>query len=143
MVIKMQDVLGSIGVRKALPFTKFLNYELNKLRGTGVIQNIFASPEPNCPLNENPMPITFFKMVFLFSVFVLGGTLSIIIFIFESAVSRQKDGTLQNIDGNQCKLIKERIPKTNEIGVQCNIGQSVVIGTKNIRRSAFKNPHFL
>ena len=139
----MQDVLGSIGVRKALPFTKFLNYELNKLRGTGVIQNIFASPEPNCPLNENPMPITFFKMVFLFSVFVLGGTLSIIIFIFESAVSRQKDGTLQNIDGNQCKLIKKRIPKTSEIGVQCNIGQSVVIGTKNIRRSAFKNPHFL
>ena len=139
----MQDVLGSIGVRKALPFTKFLNYELNKLRGTGVIQNVFSTPEQNCPLNENPMPITFFKMVFLFSVFVLGGILSIIIFVFESAVSRQKDSTLQNIDGNQCKLIKERIPKTKEIGVQCNIGQSVVIGTKNIRRSAFKNPHFL
>ena len=132
MVIKMQDILGSIGVRKALPFTKFLNYELNKLRGSGVIQNIFAIPEQNCPLNENPMPITFFKMVFLFSVFVLGGILSIIIFIFESAVSRQKDGTLENIDGNQCKLIKGIIPKTNEIGVQCNIGQSVVIGTKNI-----------
>ena len=128
----MQDVLGSIGVRKALPFTKFLNYELNKLRGSGIIQNVFAIPEQNCPLNENPMPITFFKMVFLFSVFVLGGILSIIIFIFESAVSRQKDGRLQIIDGNQCKLVKERIPKTNEIGVQCNIGQSIVIGTKNI-----------
>ena len=136
----MQDVLGSIGVRKALPFTKFLNYELNKLRGTGVIQNVFAYPEQNCPLNENPMPITFFKMVFLFSVFVLGGILSIIIFIFERAISRQKDGTLENNDENQWK---GKVPKTNEIGVQCNIGQSVVIGTKNIRRSAFKNPHFL
>ena len=71
-------------------------------------------------------------MVSLFSVFVLGGILSIIIFIFESAVSRQKDGTLENIDGNQCNVIKGRIPTTNEIGVQCNIGQSVAIGTKNI-----------
>ena len=122
MVVRMQDEMVSIGVKKALPFTKFLNYELNKLRGTGVIQNVFASPEQNCPLDENPMPITFFKMVFLFSVFVLGGILSIIIFIFESAVSRQKDGTLENIDGNQCKLIKVIIPKTNEIGVQCNFG---------------------
>ena len=106
MVVKMQDVLKSIGVKKALPFTKFLNYELNKLRGSGVIQNVFAIPEQNCPLNENPTPITFFKMVFLFSVFVLGGILSIIIFIFESAVSRQKDGTLENIDGKQCEAIK-------------------------------------
>ena len=128
----MQETLGSIGVKKDLPFTKFLNYGLNKVKGSGVLQNIFAVPKRNCLLDENPLPITFFKMVFLFSVFVLGGTLSIIIFIFESAVSRQKDGALQNIDGNRCKLIKERIPKTNENGVQCNIGQSVVIGTKNI-----------
>ena len=132
MVIKMQDVLGSIGVRKALPFTKFLNYELNKLRELGVIQNVFTVPEQNCPLNENPMPITIFKMVFLFSVFVLGVILSIIILIFEKAVSRRKDGTLEHIDGKQCKTINGRIPKTNEIGVQCNIGQSVAIGTKNI-----------
>jgi hypothetical protein len=133
MVIKMQDVLGSIGVRKALPFTKFLNYELNKLRGLGVIQkNAFAAPEQNCPLNENPLPITIFKMVFLFSVFIIGGTLSIIIFIFERAVSRQKDGILENTDGRQCKTTKGRIPKTSEIGVQCNIRQSVAIGTKNL-----------
>ena len=132
MVIKMQDVLGSIGVRKALPFTKFLNYELNKLRELGVIQNVFTVPEQNCPLNENPMPITIFKMVFLFSVFVLGVILSIIILIFEKAVLRHKDGTLEHIDGKQYKTINGIIPKTNEIGVQCNIGQSVAIGTKNI-----------
>ena len=128
----MLEEWASIGVQKSLPVTKFLNYEMNKLRGSGVLQNILAIPKQSCPLNENLLPITFSKMIFLFSVFVLGGILSIIIFIFESAVSRQKDGTLQNIDGNQCKLIKERIPKTNEIGVQCNIGPSVAIGTKSI-----------
>ena len=99
MVIKMQDVLGPIGVRKTLPITKFLNYELNKLRELGVIQNVFTVPEQNCPLNENPMPITIFKMVFLFTVFVLGGILAIIIFTFERAVSYKKDGTLERIDG--------------------------------------------
>ena len=128
----MLEEWASIGVKKSLPVTKFLNYEMNKLRGSGVLQNILAIPKQSCPLNENLMPITFHKMIFLFSVFVLGGMLSIIIFIFESAVSRQKDGTLENIDGNQCNVIKGRIPKTNEIGVQCNIKQSVAIGTKNI-----------
>ena len=128
----MLEEWASIGVQKSLPVTKFLNYEMNKLRGSGVLQNILAIPKQSCPLNENLMPITFHKMIFLFSVFVLGGMLSIIIFIFESAVSRQKDGTLENIDGNQCNVIKGRFPKINEIGVQCNIGQSVAIGTKNI-----------
>ena len=100
MVVKMQDVLSSIGVKKALPFTKFLNYELNKLRGSGVLQNIIAIPKQNCPLNEKPMPITFSKMVFLFTVFVLGLALSIIIFIFERAASNEKNGTLERIDGS-------------------------------------------
>ena len=143
MVVKMAEEWKSIGVRKSLPVTKFLNHELNKLRGSGVLQNILAVPKQSCPLNENPMPITFSKMIFLFSVFVIGGMFSVIIFIFESAVSRQKDGILENIDRNQYNMVKGRITNTNEIGVQCNIGQSVVIGTKNIRRSAFKNPHFL
>ena len=99
MVIKMQDELGSFGVKKAFPFTKFLNYKLNKLRGSGVLQNTLTITKQNCPLNENPMPITFHKMVFLFTVFVLGGILSIIIFIFERAASYKKDGMLEKIDG--------------------------------------------
>ena len=99
MVVKMEDVLSSFGVKKALPFTKFLNYGLNKLRGSGVLQNALEVPKQNCPLDENPIPITFSKIVFLFTVFVLGGILSIIIFTFEKAVSYKKDGTLEKIDG--------------------------------------------
>ena len=99
MVVKMQEALMSIGVKKGLSYTKFLNHELSKLRGSGVLQNIIAIPKQNCPLNEKPMPITFSKMVFLFTVFVLGGILSIIIFTFEKAVSYKKDGTLEKIDG--------------------------------------------
>ena len=80
----MQDEWGTIGVKKALPFTKFLNYKLNKLRGSGVLQNTLTITKPNCPLNENSMPIAFSKTISLFTVFILGGILSIIIFIFES-----------------------------------------------------------
>jgi hypothetical protein len=101
MVVKMQDVLVSIGVKKALPFTKFLNYELNKLRGSGVLQNSLAVPKKNCPLDDNLMPITFHKTIFLFTVFVLGGTLSIIIFIVERAVSNKK---LEKMDGSAIAL---------------------------------------
>ena len=133
MVVKMQDVPGSFGVKKGLPFTKFLNYELNKLRGSGVLQNVLAIPKQSCPLDENPMPITFSKTVFLFTVFVLGGILSIIIFIVERAVSNKKNETLKNIDEKQCNSIKVRIPKTDEIGFHCNDCQSVAIRTKKRR----------
>ena len=127
MVVKMQDAFESIGVKKALPFTKFLNYELNKLRGSGVLQNVLAIPEQNCPLDENPMPITFSKTVFLFTVFVLGGILSIIIFIVEGAVSYKKDGTWKKFDEKQSNTIA----KTNEI--EWNDCQAVAIRTKKRR----------
>ena len=129
----MQDVLGSIGVKKALPFTKFLNYELNKLRGSGVLQNVLAIPKQNCPLDENPMPIAFSKTVSLFAVFILGGILSIVIFIFERAVSNEKDGTLKKMDGKQCITIKRRISKMDGIETQCNDCQLVAIRKKKRR----------
>ena len=133
MVVKMQDVAASIGVKKGLPFTKFLNYELNKLRGSGVLQNVLAIPKQNCPLDENLMPITFSKTVFLFTVFVLGGILSIIMLIVEKAVSNKKDGTLKKIDEKQCNIVKEKFSKTDEIEIQCNDCRSVAIRTKKRR----------
>ena len=131
MVVKMQDVLGSIGVKKALPFTKFLNYELNKLRGSGVLQNVLAIPKQNCPLDENSTPIAFSKMISLFTVFVLGGILSIIIFIFERVVSIEKDGTLKKID--RCNTIKGRMSKLDDIETRCINCRLVAIRRKKRR----------
>ena len=105
MVIKMQEDLISIGAKKALPFTKFLNYQLNKLRGSGVLKNVFAIPEKNCPMIENLMPITFSKIIFLSTVFVLGGTLSVIIFFVERAVSNEKVRLLDKIDDKVIALV--------------------------------------
>ena len=108
MVVRMQDEMVSIGVKKALPFTKFLNYELNKLRGSGVLQNILAIPTQTCPLDENLMPIAFSKIVFLFTVLVLGVILSIIIVIIEKAILIKKGDTTEQIDVNQGGGLKTR-----------------------------------
>ena len=97
MAVKMQETLSSIVAKKTLPYTKFLNYELNKLKGSGVLLNVLTHPRKNCPLNESPMQITFSKIVFLFTVFIFGVILSIIIFVFEKAVSKKKNGTLKKI----------------------------------------------
>ena len=130
----MQDVLASIGVKKALPFTKFLNYELNKLRESGVLQNVLAIPKQTCPLDENLMPINFSKTIFLFTVFIVGGLISVIIFIFERVVSSNKEGKLERIDGKQCNAIKEgRVSTTEKIEIQWNNCQSVAIRTKKRR----------
>ena len=133
----MQDVLGSIGVKKALPFTKFLNYELNKLRESGVLQNVLAIPKQTCPQDENPMPITFSKTIFLFTVFIAGGIISIIIFIVERAVLSNREGTLEKIDGKQFNAIKKgRISNMQKIEIQWDDCKSVAIKTK-IRRASF------
>ena len=99
----MPNILASIGVKKAFPFTRFLNNELNKIRGSGLLQNIMAIPKQNCPMDEKLMPITLPKMVFLFTVFVLGGILSIIIFIFERTISN-KTILENNENGGQCNI---------------------------------------
>ena len=110
MAVKMQETLSSIVAKKTLPYTKFLNYELNKLRGSGVLHNVLTHPRQNCPLDENPMQITFSKIVFLFTEFIFGVILSIIIFVFERAVSNKKSGTLKKFDGRQSKMVK-KIPE--------------------------------
>ena len=130
----MQDGLASIGVKKALPFTKFLNYELNKLRESGVLQNVLAIPKQTCSLDENMMPINFSKTIFLFTVFIVGGIISIIIFIFERAVSNNKEGRLEKIDGKHCNAIKKgRVSSAEKIEIQWNDCQSVAIRTKKRR----------
>ena len=108
MVVKMQDDLLSIGVKKGLPFTKFLNYELNKLRASGVLQNIFAIPTQTCPVDEKTMPITFHKIVSLFTVLVLGVILSITTFIIERGIFVKKGGTSEKIEANMRNGLKLR-----------------------------------
>ena len=122
MVVKMQEALMSIGVKKGLPYTKFLNRELSKLRGSGVLQNILTYPKLTCPLDEESIPITFSKIIFLFTIFVFGGALSIIIFVFEQAFSKKRDATIKTNNSKLRNMTMGRIPKTNEIGVQCNFG---------------------
>ena len=113
MVAKMPNILASIGVKKAFPFTRFLNNELNKIRGSGLLQNIMAIPKKNCPMDEKLMPITLPKMVFLFTVFVLGGILSIIIFIFERTISN-KTILENNENGGQCNIVTLAIEQSQK-----------------------------
>ena len=112
----MPDILASIGVKKTLPFKKFLNNELNKIRGSGLLQNTMTTPKENCPLDEKLMPITLPKMVFLFTVFALGGILSIIIFMIERAISSKNYGTLDKHDSKQFNRNTEQSSEKYEIG---------------------------
>ena len=89
-MLDMQKTLSSIGVKKDLPFTKFLNYELNKLRESGILQNILVNPKDNCPLDENPKAITFSKLVFyLPSLFLVGYSQSLSLFLKELFQTRK------------------------------------------------------
>merc|ERR1712051_1020786 len=84
-------------------------------------------------MDENLMPITFSKTIFLFTVFIVGGVISVIIVIFERAVSKNKEGTLEKIDGEQCNATKKGRVSTTKKSIQWNDCQSVAIRTKKRR----------
>ena len=73
---------------KGSPYTKFLNHEINKLRGSGIFHNILLRHQKQpCQTNEALAQITLQKTLFLFAVFVLGVLLSITILFIEKFVS--------------------------------------------------------
>ena len=83
-----------MGIQKGLPYTCFMNHEITKLRGSGMLQLFFlrhASKTPTCNYsdgNDNTVvSLSIQKIVFLFVIILLGMVLSVKIFAVEKIIS--------------------------------------------------------
>ena len=67
----------SYGVRKDLPYTRFMNYEINKLRQSGMLDVIvgrYSFRQQQCPDDEDShdKEVSFHKLILPFCVIIVG-----------------------------------------------------------------------
>ena len=85
--MKMAD--ASFGVKKGFPLSRFLNFEITKMRRSGLLQHIMerdAMKKHFCPEQvkfDDKVPIKLQKVMFPFSILLLGVVFSVIFLFIE------------------------------------------------------------
>ena len=85
----MKIAQASFGVKKGFPFSPFLNFEITKMKGSGLLQLIIqrnALKKPSCTEEvtfDDKNQIKIQKVIFPFSIILLGVIFSVIILSIE------------------------------------------------------------
>ena len=85
----MKMTPASFGVKKGFPFSTFVNLEFTKMRGSGLLQRIIKRNALKKPLCTEEVPfddkvkIKIQKVIFPFSIILLGVIFSVIILSIE------------------------------------------------------------
>ena len=122
MVVPIKFAASSIVIKKELPYTKFINHRINKLRGSGIMQHLLekhATKKPLCQTEEKPKSIQFKKVIFPFFIYVIGVISALAIFFIEHIIAHRNE----KIPMSQQNHKVEKHSNTNEIGVQCDLIQ--------------------
>ena len=98
-MVTIEGIPVSIGMKKGSPYTPFLNYQINKLRMTGILQNTLTRHEIKSPcegheghINEGDglISISIEKVVFLFTILIVGGVTSALVLLIEKVIAANK-----------------------------------------------------
>ena len=120
MVVPIKFAASSIIIKKELPYTKFLNHHISKLRGFGIMQHLLekhATKKPLCQTEENPKSIPFKKVVFPFFIYMIGVIFALAIFFIELIIAHRNEKIQMGKRNHKI----EKYPNKNEIGVQCDL----------------------
>ena len=98
-VVTIEGTPVSIGMKKGSPYTPFLNYQINKLRMAGILQNTLTRHEIKSPCKgheghihegDGPISISIEKVVFLFTILIVGGVTSALVLLIEKVIAAIK-----------------------------------------------------
>ena len=95
-VVTIEGTPVSIGMKKGSPYTPFLNYQINKLRMAGILQNTLTRHEIKSPCKgheghgHGPISISMEKVVFLFTILIVGGVISALVLLIEKVIAAIK-----------------------------------------------------
>ena len=84
---------ATIGIQKGSPYIRFMNHEITKLRGSGMLQRFLTRPDlkntvcNSSGTNENLVSLSFEKVIFLFAIFLFGSVFAILLLIVERSFS--------------------------------------------------------
>ena len=89
----------SVGMKKGSPYTPFLNYQINKLRMSGILQNTLTRYEIKMPCKghegDGPISISIEKVVFLFTILIVGGVTSVLMLLIEKLIAANKSKQIE------------------------------------------------
>ena len=112
---------SSFVMRKGLPYTSFFNYQINQLRGSGILQYIYKKHNlktPSCDPEEKLHSISLQKVVFPFLIYIIGAILAFVIFIVEIATEKKVELRPNIMDDYE---MAKALSETRDVGVQCNL----------------------
>ena len=99
-VVTIEGIPVSIGMKKGSPYTPFLNYQINKLRMTGILQNtltrheMIKNPceghEGHIDEGDGPISISIKKVLFLFTILIVGSVTSALVLFIEKVIAAIK-----------------------------------------------------
>ena len=121
MVVPMEFPGSSFVMRKGLPYTSFFNYQINQLRGSGILQYIYKKHNlktPSCDPEEKLHSISLQKVVFPFLIYIIGAILAFVIFIVEIATEKKVELRPNIMDDYE---MAKALSETRDVGVQCNL----------------------
>ena len=84
---------ATIGIQKGSPYIRFMNHEITKLRGSGMLQRFLSRPNSknsvcnNSDTNEDLVSLSFEKVIFLFAIILLGSVFAILLLFAEKSFS--------------------------------------------------------
>ena len=84
---------ATIGIQKGSPYIRFMNHEITKLRGSGMLQRFLIRPNSKNPVcnnsdtNEDLVSLSFEKVIFLFAIILLGFVFAVLLLIAERSFS--------------------------------------------------------
>ena len=113
--------LSTFGMSKGLPYRPFFNFHINKMRQNGLLGNIIernALKKPQCPTEDALFSIHFLKMVFPFTIFLLGVMIAIAALLVEEVTARKKtnlylDPIRELNKKSFCPIHKDRVTSQN------------------------------
>ena len=113
MVVPVKYVASTFFIKKELPYTQFINHQISKLSGSGIMQHLLAkhaTKKPLCQTEENPKPIQFKKVIFPFFVYMIGVISALAIFFIENIIAKRNE----KVETEQVKQKIESYSKTIE-----------------------------
>ena len=130
MVVPIKFPASTMVIQKELPFTKFLNQQISKLRGSGIMQHLLekhGAKKPPCQTEEKSKSIHIQKVIFPFFVYMIGIISALAIFFIEKIISHRNETIQTDKESGSCQDIlsisfssQENYSKNTDVGVQCD-----------------------
>ena len=116
MVVPINIAASAFVIKKKLPYTKLLDHQISKLRGSGMMQHLLmrhATLKPFCQTEEKPKSIGFKKVIFPFFVYMIGVISAIAIFFIEKIIAKRNEKAeteqVKHKIENYSKTIKDEV----------------------------------